>query len=90
MNTKDKPRGKLPKGKPPSTEEIKKLKKTVQDMQLEIDILKETLNVLKKTPGVDITALSNKEKVVIVDALRMKYSLPLLILKLKFPRSSYY
>jgi transposase InsO family protein/transposase-like protein len=90
MNTNDKPRGKLPEGKPPSTEEIKKLKEIVQDMQLEIDILKETLNVLKKDPGVDITALSNKEKVVIVDALRNKYSLPLLIMKLKFPRSSYY
>lgn len=91
MNTKDKPRGKLPKGNPPSTAEIKKLKKTVQDMQLEIDILKETLNVLKKDPGVDITARNNQEKVAIVDALlRKKYSLPLLLMKLTFPRSSYY
>jgi putative transposase len=90
MNTKDKPRGKLPKGKPPSTAEIKTLKKKVQDMQLEIDILKETLNVLKKDPGIDITALNNQEKVVIVDALRKKYSLPLLLMKLTLPRSSYY
>ena len=55
-------------------------------MQLEIDILKETLTVLKKDPGVDITALSNKEKVVIVDALRIKYSLPPSYLKAYIPQ----
>jgi putative transposase len=47
-------------------------------MRLEIDILKETLDVLKKDPGVDMTTLKNQEKAVIVDALR-KYSLPLLL-----------
>ena len=90
MNPNDKPRGKVPEGEPSSTEEIKKLKELLQDMQLEIDILKETLNVLKKDPGVDIKALSNKEKGRIVDALQKKYSLPLLLRKLCFPRSSYY
>jgi putative transposase len=37
-------------------------------MQLEIDILKEKINVLKKEPGVDRTALKNREKAVIAEA----------------------
>jgi len=89
MNTNDNPRGKLPVGEPSSTVEVKKLKKTIQDMQMEIDILKETLDVLKKDPGVDMTALNNHEKAVIVDALKRTYSLPLILQKLKLPRSSY-
>lgn len=36
------------------------------DMQMEIDILKETINVLKKDPGIDQTALTNREKAVII------------------------
>lgn len=90
MNAGDDPRGKLTEGEPASSEEIEKLKSQMQDMQLEIDILKETLEVLKKDPGVDMTILRNHEKAVIVDALRNKYSLPLLLRKLKLSRSSYY
>ncbi|PRR78198.1 hypothetical protein [Clostridium luticellarii] len=44
------------------------------NMQLEIDILKETINVLKKDPNVDQTVFKNREKAVIVDALKNKYS----------------
>jgi hypothetical protein len=57
MNVSDDPRGKLPESEPASTEEMEKLKSQMQDMQLEIDILKETLEVLKKDPGVDKTTL---------------------------------
>jgi putative transposase len=59
-------------------------------MQLKIDILKETLDILKKDPGDDMRALKNHKKAVIVDALRNKYSLPLLVKSLKLSRSSYY
>lgn len=62
----------------------------MQDLQIEIDILKKTINVLKKDPGIDQTALKNREKVVIVDALKNKYSLPILLKHLDFPKSSYY
>ena len=47
-------------------------------MQLEIDILKETINVLKKDPDIDQSALSNREKAVIIDVLKNRYSLLLL------------
>ena len=44
----------------------------------------------KKDPGVDQTGLKNREKAVIIDALKSKYSLPDLCKKLSLPRSSYY
>ncbi len=90
MNTKDNPRGKLPQGEPVSSESVEQLKAQMKDMQLELDILKETLNVLKKDPGADMTVLTNLEKAVIVDAMKAKYSLSLLLNKLRISRSSYY
>ena len=62
----------------------------MHDMQLEMDILKETIAVLKKDPGINLDPLKNREKVVIIDALQQKYSLPVLLLKLGLSRSSYY
>ena len=59
-----------------NAENIDDLKAQMLEMQMEIDILKETINVLKKDPGVDQTALTNREKAVIIDALKSKYSLP--------------
>jgi len=73
-----------------STDDIEALKAQMYEMQMEIDILKETINVLKKDPGVNREALSNREKAVIVDALKNKYSLPKLHKHLHLSRSSYY
>jgi len=74
----------------PSQRELDSLKTQMMEMQLEIDILKETINVLKKDPGIDQTALRNREKAMIVDALKNKYSLPILLKKFELSRSSYY
>ena len=46
--------------------------------------------MFKKRPGDDQTVLKKREKVVIIDALKSKYSLPDLCKKLDFARSSYY
>ena len=73
-----------------SIEDINALKAQMLDMQMEIDILRETINVLKKDPGIDQTALTNREKAVIIDALKNKYSLPALCKKLDLAKSSYY
>ena len=73
-----------------SADDIEALKAQMMEMQMEIDILKETINVLKKDPGVNREALSNQEKAVIIDALKNKYSLPNLCRKLCISRSSYY
>ena len=90
MNFKDDPRGILKKGIPSSTNEISSLKQQMVEMQLEIDILKETINVLKKDPGVSKAPLKNKEKAAIVDALKDRYTLPMILRKLEMPKSSYY
>ena len=73
-----------------SADDVEALKAQMMEMQMEIDILKETINVLKKDPGVNLEALSNKEKAVIIDAVKYKYSLPKLCRKLNISRSSYY
>ncbi len=66
------------------------MKTKIQDMQLELDILKETIDVLKKDPGINKSPLSNGEKAVIADALKTKYPLPVLLKKLRMAKSSYY
>ncbi len=83
-------RGALKEGSARSDSEIAELKARLFDLQLENDILKETINVLKKDPGVDRTALSNREKAVIVDALKNRYSLPLLLKEMRLAKSCYY
>lgn len=75
---------------PASVPDLAQLQAQVKNIQMEIDILKETINVLKKDPGIDQTALRNREKAVIVDALKNKYSLPVLLKWLALSKSSYY
>ena len=69
-----------------SAGDLEAIKAQMLDMQMEIDILKETINVLKKDPGVDQTALRNREKAVIIDALKNKYSLPKLLHRLSLAK----
>ena len=74
----------------PSFEEINELRSKIQDMQMEIDILKETNQSTKKALCVSMVILKNSEKAVIVDALKDRYPLPLLLDRLALPKSSYY
>ncbi|WP_411329293.1 IS3 family transposase [Blautia hansenii] len=96
MNRKNIPSGELKEGyrqsdsTTESSPEVAELKAQMLEMQMEIDILKETINVLKKDPGIDQTSLRNKEKAVIIDVLKAKYSLPCLLEKLNISKSSYY
>lgn len=85
------PRKTLPQGDTKlQSEEMQALREQVQNLQFEVDVLKKTLAVLKKDPGVDLTALKNREKAVIIDALREKYALPILLTYFHMARSSYY
>ena len=52
--------------------------------------MKETIAVLKKDPGVDLTVLRNREKAVIIDALKGKYTLPTLLSRFNMAKISYY
>ncbi len=59
-------------------------------MQMEIDILRAALDIIKKDHGINLTALKNREKIVLIDALRGKYALSELFGKPSFSRSRYY
>lgn len=90
-NDKNIPPDTLKEGNTPApANEIEQLHAQMQDMQMEIDILKETINLLKKDPGIDQSALRNREKAVIVDALKNKYPLPSLLKRVSLSKSSYY
>ena len=90
MTPADDPRGDLIPGSPASSEEMSALKAKMQDLQMQVDILKETITVLKKDLGVDRTNLQSREKAAIIDALKNKYTLPKLLTSLHYARSSYY
>ena len=55
---------------------------------MEVDVLKETLNILKKDPGVNVMKLKNREKAVVIDAVKDKYPLPELLRCLCMSKSS--
>ena len=52
--------------------DVDQLKQQLYELQMEVDILKETLNVIKKDPGVDWKDLKNREKVAVIDAMKEK------------------
>lgn len=52
------------------SEEVESFRKQIYELQLEVDILKETINVLKKNPRADLNDLKNREKVAVIDAVK--------------------
>jgi len=86
----DKVEQELPNDKEQLISEIELLKDQVRRLKLERDILEAAAELIKKDPGVDLTDLSNKEKMLLIDALSMKHPLKDLIISLEMPRSSYY
>jgi len=70
--------------------EVERVKRELYKMKLEVDVLKVTAKLIKKDPGVDPKELPNKEKRIVVDALRSEYSLKDLLAFLELARSSYF
>lgn len=70
--------------------EVEALEKRVHELQLEYDILSKANELVKKDEGVDPRALSNREKTLLVDALKDTHSLATLLTAVDLPRSSYY
>ena len=66
------------------------IQKTDVRASIESRYLKGDNQRIKKDPGVDLNDLKNKEKVAVIDAMKEKYPLPVLLRKMKLPRSSYY
>lgn len=59
-------------------------------MQMEINLLTATIDVLKKDPGVNLERLKSSEKTVVIDAVRTKYALSDLLQRMSLPQSSYF
>ena len=71
-------------------EEISSLKKDIYRLKMEKDILEKAAELIKKDQGIDINALTNKEKAIIINALRNHYPLKTLLKILSMSKSSYY
>jgi transposase InsO family protein/transposase-like protein len=70
--------------------EIEVLRRDIRKLQLEHDILKKANELLKKGLGVDPQFLTNREKTILIDALKQAYALPELLIELGLARSSYF
>ena len=70
--------------------QLESLQRDIRQLQLERDLLKKANEILKKGLGVDLQLLSNREKTLLVDALKERYALPELLAQLDLARSSYF
>ena len=86
----NKPDQELPDDKDAFISEIEKLKKEINELKLERDLLEGAAELIKKDPGVNLQKLTNQEKTMLIDALREKHPLVVLMNKLKISSSSYY
>ncbi len=55
-------------------QQAEELKRQVYRLQLEKDILEKASEVIKKDPGIKLQQLTNKEKTMVINTLREKYS----------------
>ena len=60
-------------------EEIQKLQKDIYQLRMEKEILEKAAELLKKDEGIDINDLTNKEKTIVINALRDHYQLKVLL-----------
>ena len=70
--------------------QVESLRRDICNLQLEHDLLKKANEILKKDLGVSLKLLGNREKTMLVDALRIAYALPELLECLDLARSSYF
>jgi transposase InsO family protein/transposase-like protein len=66
------------------------LRREVRQLRLEQDLLNKANELLKKGLGVNLQFLSNREKTLLIDALREHYGLPELLAQVGLARSSYF
>ena len=70
--------------------EVESLQKQVHKLRLEHDILQKANELLKKDEGINPQNLTNREKSVLIDALKPTWRLSELLERLQLPRSSYF
>ena len=69
--------------------EAEALKRQVYRLQLEKDVLEKAAEILKKDEGVSLEKLTNREKAIVIGALRNKYKLNELLDVFHMAKSSY-
>ena len=80
----------LPDDKDELEMELESLKRQVYRLQLELDILQKAAEVVKKDQGIDLRKMTNREKTMVIDALREKYPLNELLAVVAISKSSYF
>jgi putative transposase len=70
--------------------QLEVLKGELRRLQLEHDLLKKANEILKKDLGVNLQLLTNREKTMLVDALRPAHAVKELLAALSLARSSYF
>jgi len=71
-------------------QQFETLQQDIRRLQLEKDVLKKANELLKKEMGIDQQPLTNREKTLLVDALRSTYTVTELLCEVGLPRSSYF
>ena len=71
-------------------EQIAELKAEARYHKMEVAVWKGAAELVKKDPGIDPESLTNKEKAILIDALKTTFPLNDLLEYLGLPRSSYY
>lgn len=62
----------------------------MHQLKLQKDVLVKTAEILKKDEGVNPNSLSNREKTIVIDALRKQYKLKDLLTSFGLSKSSYF
>lgn len=70
-------------------DQVKQLQEEVYYLQMQKDILEKAGEIIKKDQGIFLEKLTNKEKTILIDALRPKYKLTQLLSIIDIPKSSY-
>ena len=73
---------------PPS--ELEALRRRCEELELENAILAGTVEILKKDPGADPSALTAAERAALAESLRAEFGLPRVLAALSLARSTYY
>jgi putative transposase len=71
-------------------QQVDSLRRDIRQLQLERDLLEKANELLKKGLSADLPLLTNREKTLLVDALKQTYSLSELFSELELARSSYF
>lgn len=70
--------------------QLEALKRDIHQLQLERDLLNKANELLKKGLGINLQLLPNREKTLLIDALKEHYGLLELLVQLGIARSSYF